>query len=203
MIPSLLNSILNYRVYTKSILISLPACAALFYILFKNFINFAWELLTHEQTLAYQFLCHTHMYYFNIYICGCVCCMCVGNICHKLPGVASQLRMLLFARALNYLTSPPSFPFPSWNKNALALLKFLLFFWLIPAFFFAPAFCSAVFGCLYAGQTITHSVWHQFSINLSICAHTHRHVHPLRHAQEHITYIFYTVRFDSSWFAYE
>lgn len=77
------------------------------------------------------------MYYFNIYICGyvcvCVCCMCVGNICHKLPEVASQLRMLLLARALNYLTSPtltppPFIPLASWNKNALALLKFLLFF---------------------------------------------------------------------------
>jgi len=86
---------------------------------------------------------------------------------------------VLVTYAINCLKWPLNFVCfflmpPLAQHKCFSLIEILLFFWLFLFFF-------SCFGCLYAGQTITHSVWHQFNINLSISAHTHIHIHTETH----------------------
>jgi len=99
-----------------------------------------------KEMLAYQFLCHTHMYYFSIYIrvgewvSVCVWEFCVlGNICHKLPEVLYRLSLLPHIFATK--------PFFKWRTtNALALLKFLAFFAPLPSRLFCFYLCCCLYG---------------------------------------------------------
>lgn len=75
-----------------------------------------------NEMLAYQFLCHTHTYYFSIYIRvsvrGVACEFCflflvfcvLGNICHKLPEVLYRLSRLLHIFARNHFSSGEQMP---------------------------------------------------------------------------------------------
>jgi len=143
---------ITYRVSTKStkyyrlfsVLSSTWAIFLIFYL--KTFCILLVNYSHMKEMLAYQFLCHTHMYYFSIYIrvgewvSVCVWEFCVlGNICHKLPEVLYRLSLLPHIFATK--------PFFKWRTtNALALLKFLAFFAALPSRLFCFYLCCCLCG---------------------------------------------------------